>query len=206
TGNHPSLSQPYSPMTIRFFILQAHYGSTLDFSNEALQAAEKGLKKLMSGTRTLERLFQTLPENEKILPVTLDEMPAPSQVIRQLYDDCKAAMDDNLNSPVVIAHLFDAVRIINSAHDGKEKLSNADILWLKRISKDFITDILGLKDEFSGESQQVVDGLMKLVLDLRQEARQKKDFSTSDQIRDALQQLKISVKDTREGSTWEMEE
>jgi cysteinyl-tRNA synthetase len=196
TGKHKALEQAYSPMTIRFFILQAHYRSTLDFSNEALQAAEKGLKKLQAGIQTLKKL--------KSVPSTTEQADQVSG-IRDLVSACSEAMNDDFNSPMVIASLFEAVRIINSANDGKENLSGDDIEQLNRLFTVFFYEILGMKDESSEDSHQVIDGLMNLILDIRKEVRAKKDFSASDQIRDALQNLNIRVKDTKDGAAWEID-
>jgi cysteinyl-tRNA synthetase len=202
SGSNPALTQSYSPMTIRFFILQAHYRSTLDFSNEALQAAEKGLKKLMAGVDTLNKL---LPAE---LAVGSRQLAAgshhPSSIIQHLYDNCYDAMNDDFNSPVVIANLFEGVRIINSHKDGKEIFTSKDLYLLKELFDTFIFDILGLKEETSSDQHELTDGLMQLILDLRQKARANRDFGTSDQIRDALQKLNISVKDTKDGVTWNM--
>jgi cysteinyl-tRNA synthetase len=193
TGNHPGLTQAYSPMTVRFFILQAHYRSTLDFSNEALQAAEKGLKRLFSGIETLQN----------ICPSDLPESSAHFN-IRQLTDNCYQAMNDDFNSPILIANLFEGVKIINSVWDKKEMISLPDLELLKNMFRVFIFDILGLKEESSEDQNDVVKGLMDLILAIRKEVREKKDFSTSDQIRDTLQNLKITVKDTKEGPEWKI--
>jgi len=190
TGNHPSLEQSYSPMTIRFFILQAHYRSTLDFSNDALRAAEKGLKKLLSGMKTLESLTPSAKSTADI--------PA-------LCRSCFDAMNDDFNSPVLIANLFEGVRIINSVKDGTEALTGDDLQKLKELFRVFVNDVLGLKSETPQERQEILDGLMKLILELRQDARTRKDFSTSDRIRETLQELRISVKDTRDGAAWNIE-
>jgi cysteinyl-tRNA synthetase len=191
TGNHSGLSQAYSPMTIRFFILQAHYRSTLDFSNEALQAAEKGLKKLVSGIETLN----------KIVP----SETSSGFDIQKLMDNCYAAMNDDFNSPMVIANLFDCVRIINSVWDKKETISFRDLELLKNLFRIFIFEILGLKEESSEDKNDVVKGLMELILAIRKDVREKKDFSTSDRIRDGLQGLRITVKDTKEGTEWSVD-
>jgi cysteinyl-tRNA synthetase len=205
TGKHASLVQPYSPMAIRFFILQAHYRGTLDFSNEALQAAEKGLKKLMTGGETLEKLVGSRQsavgsrQSEKTI-----QNPASS--IQNLVSSCYDAMNDDFNSPMVIANLFEAVRLINSINDKKEEATPEDLALLKTLFDTFAFEILGLKAESGGGGKDdVVDGLMDLVLSIRQKSRENKDWGTSDQIRDALQQLHITVKDTKEGSTWNVE-
>jgi cysteinyl-tRNA synthetase len=186
TGNHTALERAYSPMTIRFFILQAHYRGTLDFSNEALQAAEKGLKKLMTGIGTLEKL------------VPAEKSTVDIQAVRQ---GCYDAMNDDFNSPILIATLFEAVRIINLVNDGKETLSREDIEILASTIHTFAFEVLGLKKEETGD-QQVVEGLMQLILDLRKSVREKKDYAASDKIRDDLAKLNIEIKDSREGSSW----
>ncbi len=203
TGTHASLKQAYSPMTIRFFILQAHYRSTLDFSNEALQAAEKGLKKLLAGYETLGRLPLPLPlpkQGGEASPPT--PLPGGEGRICDLRDACYSAMNDDFNSPMVIAALFEGVRIINSAADKTEILTEAETEMLKEIFDTFLFEILGIKNEKGGDNQGVLDGLMQLILAIRQKSRETKDWGTSDQIRDALQKLHITVKDGKEGSSW----
>ncbi|MEI6681104.1 MAG: cysteine--tRNA ligase [Bacteroidota bacterium] len=194
TGSHRLLEQAFSPMTIRFFILQAHYRSTIDFSNEALAAAEKGLKKLLTAYDTLTKM---LPENQP--QAFLEECGGK---IAELATNCYAAMNDDLNSPVVIASLFEGVRMINSAADKKEALSAPELQMLKEIFDSFLFGILGLKDEKGNDQHETIDGLMQLILAIRQKSRETKDWGTSDQIRDTLQKLHITVKDGKEGSTW----
>ena len=193
TGKHRLLEQAYSPMTIRFFILQAHYRSTLDFSNEALQAAERGLKKMLTACETLGRL----------VPATDTPNTEGTGRINALKTGCYEAMNDDLNSPILIACLFEGVRIINSAADGKERLNEAELAMLKEIFNTFLFEILGLKDEKGSDQHETIDGLMQLILSIRQKSRETKDWGTSDQIRDTLQKLNITVKDGKEGSTWE---
>ncbi len=188
TGNHPLLERGYSPMTVRFFMAQSHYRSTLDFSNEALQAAEKGYKRLMESLSTLERLT----------PATTSTVDIPA-----LRDACYKAMNDDFNSPVLIAQLFDAVRIINSINDKKETISAQDLEDLKKLMHDFVFDVLGLIDESkTGGNTQVINGLMELILDMRKSARENKDWSTSDKIRDHLKASGVEIKDTKEGVEW----
>jgi cysteinyl-tRNA synthetase len=191
TGNHKSLVQAYNPTTIRFFILQAHYRSTLDFSNEALQAAEKGLRRLFQAMDTLKNL----KPSEKS---TAD--------ISSLEKECYAAMNDDFNSPIAIANLFDAVRVINSVNDKKDTLTAEDIDTLNKVFNVFMIDIFGLLSDAGADSQktlETIDGLMNIIIDLRQQARQQKDFATSDKLRDALDSLNIIIKDSKEGSSWE---
>jgi len=206
TGKHSLLNQAYSPMTIRFFILQAHYRSTLDFSNDALQAAEKGLKKLLAAYEVLEKMTPSPPT---LLP---EGVPSPSIPLQEgegriaaLKQRCYAAVDDDFNSPMVIANLFDGVRIINSVADKKEIVSGSDLLLLKETFNTFLFDILGLKNEKSDDQKEMLDGLMQLILSIRQKSRETKDWGTSDKIRTTLQNLHITVKDGKEGSTWGIE-
>ncbi len=190
TGDHPMLERGYSPMTVRFFMAQSHYRSTLDFSNEALQAAEKGYRKLMESLSTLEKI-------EAADHSTFD--------VAALETGCYNAMNDDFNSPVLIAQLFDAVRIINSARDKKESLTTTDLEQLKRVMHTFIFEVLGLVDETrQGAGSEVIEGLMELILDIRKQARDNKDWSTSDQIRDRLKAAGIEIKDTKEGIEWSM--
>ena len=186
-GTHPSLDQPYSPMTIRFFILQAHYRSTVDFSNDALKAAHKGMT----------RLFDAVHLAGKLKP------SAQSSVdVRSFEQKCYAAMDDDLNTPVAIAHLFELAKIINQVNDGKERLTEEDIKWLQSFLNTFVYDILGLKDEKSEDNSELIGYLMETILKIRQEAKARKDYATADRIRDELSKLNIVIKDTKEGATW----
>jgi cysteinyl-tRNA synthetase len=209
SGNHSALTQAYSPMAIRFFILQAHYRSTLDFSNEALQAAEKGLKKLMAGLETLKKLVSSesvlgsrhsVPGSNVIASEAKQQHPVSG--IQHLINNCYDAMNDDFNSPMVIANLFEGVRIINSVNDKKETLSAEDLDLLKDLFKTFVFDILGLKEETDDDRNDVVDGLMQLILSIRQKVKENKDFQTSDTIREELSRLNISVKDTKDGPIW----
>jgi len=189
SGDHQLLSQSYSPMTIRFFMLQAHYRSTVDFSNEALQAAEKGLQKLM-------KAFETVKKIKPALSSTVD--------ISGLKGKCYDAMNDDLNTPVLLSSLFEAVKYINSANDGTDKLSTADIESLNRLLRIFVFDILGLKDEASVTGdEKLTAGLMKIIIDLRQDARNRNDWTTSDRIRQELRNAGIILKDLKDGAEWE---
>jgi cysteinyl-tRNA synthetase len=189
TGSHDKLERAYAPMTIRFFILQAHYRSTVDFSNEALQAAEKGFTKLMNAMETLGQISAS--ENS-----TYD--------VNALQEKCYTAMNDDFNTPILIAHLFDGVRIINSVKDGKESLNAADLEQLKTIFNTFITDILGFISHKESNTNDLTNEVMELVLQLRGNAKKSKDFDTADLIRDELDKVGIQIKDGREGSSWEV--
>jgi len=191
SGNHPLLEQAYSPMTIRFFILQAHYRSTVDFSNEALQAAEKGLSRLWEASKNLKKIVAS----------------ATSSIdTSALKENCYAAMSDDLNSPIVISHLFDATRQINQIIAGTATISQADLTALQETFHLFLTDILGLREELSSNNErelafgQVVD----LLLEQRHVAKVNKDWATSDKIRNTLTELGFEIKDTKEGSEWKL--
>lgn len=186
SGEHPLLSRGYSPMSVRFFMLQAHYRSTLDFSNEALEAADKGYKRLMNAVDLLEKLVPA----ENATPIGIADFDKKFH----------AAMDDDFNSPVLIAELFDAVRIINSIYDGKMSINAAELGELKSLVRTFVFNVLGLKEEASENDD--FGKLMDAVVSLRQEAKQNKDFATSDRIRDELIKIGIQLKDSKEGTIW----
>jgi len=198
TGSHENLEKAYSPMTIRFFILQAHYRSTLDFSNEALQAAEKGLKRLQEAKKTLQTLNPFGGDSIAVAEISADA----DAEIANLSKNCQEAMNDDFSSPTVIANLFEAVRIINSAKDRLTKLSNKTVNSLKSLFDVYYTQILGLSDETEANNSELIDGLMQMILNIRQQAKNNKDYATSDQIRDALTALNITVKDGKDGASW----
>jgi cysteinyl-tRNA synthetase len=191
SGNNELLKQAYSPITIRFFMLQAHYRSPLDFSNEALLAAEKGLKKLFAAMQTLEKLKSS---------------NSSTSDIHSLKEKCYASMNDDFNTPVLISHLFEGVRIINSVKDEKESITADDMAVLKETMNNFVFDVLGLKEEDTEGDNELVDALMNTMLDIRQKARETKDWSTSDLIRDNLAKLNIKIKDTKEGAEWAIDD
>jgi cysteinyl-tRNA synthetase len=190
TGDNKLLEQAYSPMTIRFFIMQAHYRSTLDFSNEALQSAEKGLKRLMTAIETLEKLKPSETSTSNI---------------KELEKKCYEAMNDDFNSPILIAHLFEGVRIINSVNDAKESITAEDLNLLKKLFNEFAFEILGLKNESLKSNNDLPEKLMEVILNLRQTAKTNKDFATSDKIRDELKNINIVIKDTKDGAVWSVE-
>lgn len=191
TGNHPLLDQAYSPMTIRFFILQAHYRGTVDFSNDALRGAEAALKRMLEGWKRLSDLKASEVS-------TVD--------VSGLRQRCYDALDDDFNTPMVIATLFDACRIINQVNDGNATATQADIDELRDEFKTFLGDILGIT--FDGEVQGGTESLkpfeeaVDLLLEIRKDAKQRKDWATSDQIRDRLSAIGFAVKDTKDGG-WE---
>lgn len=191
TGSHKSLQQAYSPMTIRFFILQAQYRSTLDFSNEALQAAEKGLARLMAANRMLDRVK---PSEKSTVDV--------SDLENKVYE----AMNDDLNSPIAIAALFDWVRNINSLAEGKESITRQDLDRLRQTYRNITFDILGLADEQADGSKnaELISSLIDMLLNMRLEAKARKDFTTSDKVRDELAKLGVTVRDRKDGFDWEI--
>ena len=195
-GTHDRLTQAYSPMTIRFFILSAHYRSTVDFSNKALQASEKGLERLMNGINDLERI-QTAS--------TSDE--ATHQLVVTLRQKCHEAMNDDLQTPTVISNLFEACHAINSLLDHKGSINAEDLTELKDVMQLFAFDLLGLKSEkgSNNDAREAAYGkVVDMVLSLRAKAKAEKDWATSDQIRDALAENGFEVKDTKDGVTWKL--
>jgi len=193
SGNNDKLSQAFSPMVVRFFILQAHYRSTLDLSNDALLAAEKGFQKLLTAMETLENLKSSDSSSVKV---------------KEVMNKCFDAMNDDFNTPVLIANLFDAVKLINSCNDGKETISSKDLEKLQKDMNMFVFEVLGLKaeDKAEGGDNEVLEGVMQTVLSLRQQAKQNKDWGTADFIRDELAKVNIKVTDTKDGAVWNVED
>ncbi len=195
TGEHPLLSKPFSPMTIRFFILMAHYRSTVDFSSEALEAAEKGLNRLTEAYNRLMKLTASATS-------TVD--------VKGLRERCEEAMADDLNSPIVISHLFDSAKAINTVADGKGTISAEDLEDLRATWKLFVEDILGLRMGVetpfcaSPANGEAYKGAIDLLLQIRLEAKQNKDWATSDKIRNSLTALGFTIKDTKDGFEWSL--
>ena len=194
TGNHPLLEQAYTPMTIRFFILQAHYRSTVDFSNEALQAAKKGLDRLLQAIKELDRI-----EASKDGAVKMD-------FVEDLKQKCYDALNDDLNSPILISHLFDACRVINQIVDKKQTIAADALEALRTLFHTFAFDILGLTSEADGnaEREAAFGKAIDLLLDIRATAKANKDWATSDKVRNELAALGFEVKDTKDGATWRL--
>ena len=186
-GSHKNLEQAYSPMTIRFFILQAHYRSTVDFSNEALKGAEKGMTKLMNAIDTLESIETS---NESSIDVETYKT--------KFYE----AINDDFNTPILIAHLFDVVKQINSIAAGNGSLSETSKKDLIQLMSDFCFDILGLKKIEEASQNGMTDDVMEVVLNLRKLAKDNKDWTTADLIRDELAKLNITVTDSKDGASW----
>ncbi len=186
SGNHPLLERGYSPMTVRFFMLQAHYRSTLDLSNEALQAAEKGLARLLNACK---------------LASQLKTGNVSSFSVEELKDKVYAALNEDFNTPIALANLFEAVKYVNLVNDGKETLTAADQAALAQFLNQMVKDVLGLKPEQEAGTEKI-DGLMKMLISMRAEAKNKKDFATSDFIRDQLKEIGIEIKDGKEGTNF----
>ncbi|MCQ2350495.1 MAG: cysteine--tRNA ligase [Paludibacteraceae bacterium] len=192
TGSHKLLDQAYSPMTIRFFILQAQYRSTVDFSNDALKASEKGYQRLMEAYNRLQ---------------TLKSSAASTVDVKNLRQQCTDAMNDDLNSPIVISNLFEAAKAINAVADGNATISTEDLDELKTTFKLFIEDVLGLKNDTQAQAGSSSDAYKKavdLLLNMRLEAKKNKDWATSDKIRNSLQELGFTIKDTKDGFEWSL--
>jgi cysteinyl-tRNA synthetase len=192
-GTHKALEQAYHPMTVRFFILQAHYRGTLDFSNEALQAAEKGFKRLMRAYQQIDKLHAS------------DQSSISVEGIRK---KCMDALNDDLNTPILISHLFDAVKLIGNIETGSESINENDKVALKQVFQDFAIEILGLvpEEEAAGESSgERLKSVVDLLLDVRLNSKNNKDWATSDLIRDKLKEAGIVVRDKKDGYDWELE-
>lgn len=193
SGDHPSLDQAYTPMTIRFFILQAHYRGTVDFSNEALKAAEKAYERMMDGWHRL---------------CDLKAADTTSAKLENYRERCAEAMNDDLNTPNVIATLFDACRVINQVNDGNATMTQADIDELKSVFQTYLFDVLGVRDDSAGGAGSVnlepYRKAVDLLLDIRKTAKANKDWTTSDLIRNKMNEAGFDVKDTKEGFEWKV--
>ncbi|MGQ1785904.1 MULTISPECIES: cysteine--tRNA ligase [unclassified Saccharicrinis] len=191
TGEHEKLEKAYSPMTIRFFILQAHYRSTLDFGNEALQAAEKGLNRLSEAMSNINKISVSKESDVDVA---------------SLKEKCYAAILDDLNSPVLLAHLFDGVKMINSLIAGNYKISQTDLDELDSLMHLFVTEILGLElsSGQGADNTQKLDDVMQLLMNVRNDAKANKDWATADKIRNELSNLGFVIKDGSDGATWEL--
>ena len=197
TGNHETLEQAYSPMTIRFFILSAHYRGTVDFSNEALQAAQKGYERLMNAIEDLKRIQTAVASDENT-----------KKFVAALRQKCYDAMNDDLMTPAVISNLFEACHIVNLLIDHKAQISEEDLKELSETMRLFAFDILGLVNErgANNDAREAAYGkVVDMVLDLRAKAKANKDWAVSDQIRDALAEAGFQVKDTKDGVTWKLD-
>lgn len=192
TGKHPLLERAYSPMTIRFYILQAHYSSPVDFSNDSLKAADQGLSRLLKGVSLINKLKASEQSTVEI-----------NTLIENLY----TAMSDDLNTPVVISYLFEGVKIVHTVNEGKATISESDLKLLNGIMNTFVFDLLGLMNEETETSshKELLDKVIQILLQQRHAAKIRKDYAASDSIRNQLAALGISVKDTKDGAEWELE-
>jgi cysteinyl-tRNA synthetase len=194
SGSHPLLEQAYSPMTIRFFILQTHYRSTLDFGNEALQAAEKGLKRLMEAYENLKKIETPASDSQP------DE--ALNKKVNELLSEMDVNMNDDFNTAKVLANIFEIVPVINSIKDKHISVTALSINTLERLKKyfqDYLESIFGLRSENEADSGKL-GGVLDLLIDIRKDARSRKDYATSDKIRNQLQELGILLKDEKDGT------
>lgn len=192
TGNHPKLEQAYSPMTIRFFILQAHYRSTVDFSNHALQSAEKGLSRLLDAYAKISKLSAKNSSDIEL---------------KSIKEKCYEALNDDLNSAMVISQLFEVATLVNSAHAGNIDFTQQNINEAKELFDLFLFEILGIKNELNNSNSESYESYAKaieLLLDIRNKAKANKDWATSDQIRDELAKAGFEIKDGKDGSEWKL--
>jgi cysteinyl-tRNA synthetase len=187
SGEHEALDRPYGPMIIRFFMLQAHYRSTLDFSNDALKAAEKGMNKLFETYNTLDKLKAS---------------GTSSTDVRKYEQLCFDALNDDFNTPIMLAHLFDLSKTINLVNTGNETLTQEDIDFVKNLMGVILLQILGLRDDREKDDSKLVDYLMQTIIDIRLQAKKNKDYATADKIREDLEKLNIKLKDTKDGTEW----
>ena len=190
SGEHEMLEGRYLAMTIRFFILQAHYRSTLDFSNEALRASQKGLEKLLKAMDLLD---------------TIKPLENSSISVESLHNKCEEALRDDLNTPILIAHLFDGVKSIRALSEAKESITSSDLDLLKSLYRTMVYNVLGISPSNAPKAENNLTGdLVEMILQLRKEAKANKDYNTADKIRDRLTQLGLTLKDHKEGTDWEI--
>lgn len=190
SGNNEFFEKGFSPMVVRFFMLQAHYRSMLDFSNEAIVASEKGFNRLMEAIKTMQ---------------SLETSDSSTFDVNNWINECYSALDDDFNSPILISYLFDAVRIINGVKAGTEKLNSEDLEKLKTAIHAFVFDVLGLKmEEENQENLNKLDGTVQLLIKMRNQARLEKNWAMSDQIRDELLAIGIQLKDGKDGTDYSL--
>ena len=196
TGDHESLEQAYSPMTIRFFILNAHYRGTVDFSNDALKASQKGYERLMNAVEDLSRVQTSAASDD-----------TTKKFVAELSQRCYDAMNDDFQTPLVISYLFEACHLINTLLDHKAQISAEDLKSLSDTINLFTFDLLGLKNEKGANNdarEEAYGKVVDMVLELRAKAKEAKDWATSDKIRDELAADGFEVKDTKDGVTWKL--
>jgi len=195
SGEHELLTKAFGPMTIRFFILMAHYRSTVDFSSEALEAAEKGFQRMQEAYQRMQKIVAATASSEEV-----------GKALAGLREKCADAMDDDLNTPIVISHLFDSTKVINSLADGKATISADELKELRDVWQTYAIDILGLQLAESGSAGNsntaAYNGAIDLLLNIRLDAKRNKDWGTSDRIRNSLTELGFKIKDTKDGFEW----
>jgi cysteinyl-tRNA synthetase len=189
-GDHPLLEKGYSPQVVRFFMMQAHYRSTLDFSNEALSAAEKGYERMMTAVDAIDSCPAGMAGDVDIAALT---------------ERCYAAMGDDFNTPILIAELFEAVRIINTCKNGQLTLSREQLDALKQLMHAFLFDVLGIQQQASSGDAELPNVMMDAVFEVRRELKEKKDYATADLLRDSFAKRNIAIKDTKDGGEWKYE-
>lgn len=191
SGDNDVLEQAYSPMTVRFFMLQAHYRSPLDFSNEALKAAEKGYKRLMNAVDSIKKITAS---------------DKSSVDVNALKEKCFAALNDDMNTPILISHLFEGVKIINTIISGKESIDKEGLEELTKLYNDFAFDILGLlpSEEANSGNNETLEKLVETLIEIRKTAKANKDWATADAVRDKFKEAGIEIKDTAEGVEWKL--
>jgi cysteinyl-tRNA synthetase len=189
SGNHTLLDKAYTPMTLKFFILQAHYRGTLDFSNTALTASEKGLNKLLTASETLKKL-------------KTDES-ADSLDIEGLKNKCESALDEDLNTPILISVLFEMVTLINQINAGQMKIKTSELVALSSVFNTFVFEVLGLKTESENQSERL-HGLIEVLIEMRNDAKLAKNYALSDSIRNKLSGLGVELKDGKEGTSFSL--
>jgi cysteinyl-tRNA synthetase len=206
SGEHPLLEKAYSPMTIRFFIFQTHYRSTLDFSNEALLAAEKGLKRLWEAYENLEKLSASLSQTQRSSQSTVNQ--ELDNKVKTLVNEFDDFMNDDFNTAKVLANMFDLAHIINSMKDKTIMVTDLSEETFNNLRKKFqiyLRDVFGFKNEWGADNNKL-QGVIQLLIEIRKDARLRKDFATSDKIRDQLHQLGISLKDEKDGNiSWSVD-
>ncbi|MCK5906628.1 MAG: cysteine--tRNA ligase, partial [Flavobacteriales bacterium] len=187
SGDTPMLDKGFHPSAVRFFMMQAHYRSVLDFSNDALLASEKGFQRLMSGMKLLS---------------SLDAKKTSTFDVEAWLKKCYKAMDDDFNTPILISHLFDAMKIVNQVSDNKASLTKQDLELLTNSLNSFVFDVLGLEEVGSDNNSDKLAGVVNMLIQMRNDARDNKDWALSDEIRDKLKDLGIQLKDGKEGTSF----
>ena len=192
-GSHTKLDKSYHPMVIRFLILQAHYRGTIDFSNDALVSCEKGLNKLLKSYQNIEN-------------INCNEKGGVNDDLEKIKTNCYSALNDDFNTPIVIANLFELSKIINTSIKEKITMTFSQKEVIKKIFDIFLFELLGIKKIVENTYNDLSKELMKLIIDLRDNSKKNKDWETADIIRDKLSEINIQIKDTRDGTNWELNE